>query len=65
MSNTSNLIGKEFIYIPTGIIYKIYSVREYRDSNHKVYLENLKNLDEQVTEFLFELSNSEYWKENK
>lgn len=65
MSNTSNLIGKEFTYIPTGIIYKIYSVREYRDSNHKVYLENLKNLDEQVTEFLFELSNSEYWKENK
>lgn len=65
MSNTSDLIGKEFIYIPTGIIYKIYSVREYRDLNHKIYLENLKNSDEQVTEFLFELSNSEYWKENK
>lgn len=65
MSNTSNLIGKEFIYIPTGIIYIIYSVREYPNGNHKIYLENVENSDEQITESFETFSNNDIWEENR
>lgn len=65
MENVSALIDKQFTYKKTGEIYKIYSVREYPHGNHKIYLENVENSDEQITESFETLSNNDIWEENR
>lgn len=54
----SHLLNRIYIYLPTNERYIVYSVRENENENHKLYLENTENSDEQLTYYLFDLQNS-------
>lgn len=61
MRKTEDLLNKQFLFVRTGITYRIYSVREYENGNHKCYMENIDNTDEQVAEFILDLDNTNFW----
>lgn len=55
---TSHLLKRIYIYLPTNERYVVYSVRENDNGNHKLYLENIENSDDQLTYYLFDLQTS-------
>jgi hypothetical protein len=52
----------KYIFLPTNEIYTINSVREYANGNHKLYLVNENNSEDETAIFLSELNKNQNWK---